>query len=245
MVAKPFRLDYDTPLIPEEDPNVFYPEDDDEPIAENDWQRRVLIDTSETLIRHYAGRPDVYVSADMFIYYEMNNPDRRITPDVFVSLGVSDHWRGSYFVWREGKPPDFVLEIAAPGVYVSNATDKRNTYAAIGVTEYWQFDPNNGVFFWPLLSGERLDSQGNYQPIPLAEVDGILSGHSEALGLDLCVVDGQLKLYDPISQTWLRNLREEIAAHRIAEERSRAAQERTQLLEQLLREHGITPPNGG
>ena len=40
MVAKSNWRDFDTPFIPEEDPSIFYPEDDDEPIAENDWQRR-------------------------------------------------------------------------------------------------------------------------------------------------------------------------------------------------------------
>ena len=230
MVAKPFKRGYDTPLIPEEDPTIFYPEDDDEPMSENDDQRRALIDTSESLIQHYADRPDVYVSADMFIYYEMNNPSRHMSPDVFVSFGVPDHRHGSYFVWREGKPPDFVLEVASPGTWRRDATDKRDIYAAMGVTEYWRFDPNDGRYFQPPLIGERLDDQGNYHLLPLAEVDGVLTGYSPALGLDICVRSGDLKLFDPVNRTWLRNLRE--------------SEERAQMMEQLLREHGITPPNG-
>ena len=144
MVTKPFRLDLDTPLIPGEDPNIFYPDSDDEPMAENDHQRRVLIDISETLIQHFGERPDVYVSADIFVYYEMNNPDRKVAPDVLVTFGVEDRPRLSYFTWRDGKPPDFVLEVASPSTWHRDANEKRDIYAAMGVTEYWRFDPNRG-----------------------------------------------------------------------------------------------------
>jgi Uma2 family endonuclease len=146
MVTKSGDKVFDTPRVPEENPNIFYPGEDDEPMAENDAQRRALIDTSETLIEHFAERTDVYVSADMFIYYEMDNPDRKLAPDVFVSFGVSDHWRGSYFTWREGKAPDFVLEVASPGTWTRDASEKRDIYAAMGVTEYWRFDPNRGEY---------------------------------------------------------------------------------------------------
>ena len=255
MVTKSAKQVFDTPLIPEEDPNIFYPDSDDEPMAEDDWQRRALIDTSEALILHFADRPDVYVSADMFIYYEMNNPNRSVAPDVLVSYGVSDHQRRSYFVWREDKPPDFVLEIASPGTYERDATDKRDIYAGMGVTEYWRFDPT-GDHFQPRLVGERLNERGGYDPLPVAEAEGILRGYSTTLGLDLCLVRGELRLYDPATQSWLPTLREESAARRVAEERSqvaqeraqfaeersRAAEERAQALEQILREHGITSP---
>ena len=259
MVAKPFRLDYDTPLIPEEDPNVFYPDSDDEPMAESDLQRRALIDISESLIQHYDDRPDVYVSADIFVYYEMNNPNRNVAPDVLVTFGVEDRERLSYFVWREGKAPDFVLEIASPNTWRRDATVKRDIYAAMGVTEYWRFDPNRGQIARRVLVGERLNESGEYEPITVSEEEGALTAYSPVLRLDFYVWDRSLRMYDPLSQTWLRNFREEIAARQIAEERADFAEERAQtaedraqtaeeraaLLESLLREHGIIPPNGG
>ena len=254
MVAKPFKLHYDTPLIPEEDPNVFYPDSDDEPMAENDHQRRVIIDVSESLIHHYGDRPDVYVSADIFVYYEMNNPRRSVAPDVLVSFGVEARPRLSYFVWREGKPPEFVLEVASPNTWREDATVKRDTYAEMGVTEYWRFDPERGQYFRPELIGERLSASGQYEPITVTESEGTgtLTGYSSVLGLDLCASDGAVRLYDPVSQTWLRNFRDEIAARQLAEERAQTAEERAQtaqeraaVMERMLREHGITPPNGG
>ncbi len=238
MVAKPFRLDYDTPLVPEEDPNIFYPDSDDEPMAESDLQRRALIDISEALIQHYSDRGDVYVSADIFVYYEMNNANRSVAPDVLVTFGVENRERLSYFVWREGKAPDFVLEIASPNTWRRDATVKRDIYAALGVTEYWRFDPNRGQIARRVLVGERLNESGEYEPITVSEAEGGLAAYSAVLGLDFYVQDRNLRMYDPLSQAWLRTFREEIAARQIAEDR-------IAMLEGLLREHGITPPHGG
>ena len=251
MVAKPYRLDYDTPLVPEEDPSVFYPYEDGEPMAEDDRQRRVMIDVSESLIQYYGDRPDVYVSADIFVYYEMNNPRRSVAPDVLVSFGVKDRERLSYFTWREGKPPDFVLEVSSPNSWRRDATAKRDIYAEMGVTEYWRFDNNRGQVARRVLVAERLNAAGEYEPLAITQQDGALTAYSAVLGLDFFARDGALRMYDPVRQVWLRNFREEIAARQFAEERAQTAEDRAQtaeeraaLLESMLRQHGITPPNG-
>ena len=243
---------------PAEDPTLYYPSNDGEPMAATDAQRRPLVDTSEALLIYYAGRNDVYVSADLFIYYEINRPQRNVAPDVFVVFGVGSHPRDSYFVWREGKAPDFVLEIASTRTQGRDAVAKRAIYAAMGVTEYWRFDPT-GRYLRRLLVGEVLNAQGEYEPVAMSESGGILRGYSQALGLDLCVRAGnELRLYDPIAQQWLPTLPEETTARQAAEERAQAAEERArteaaarqaaeariQALENLLRAQGIAPPNG-
>ena len=59
---------------------------------------------------------------------------------------------------------------------------------------------------------------GVYEPIPVFEdADGILRGFSARLGLDICVRDDSLKLYDPVNRDWLRNLSESEAARTEAE----------------------------
>ena len=203
---------------------------------------------------HYEDRPDVYVAGDMFVYYRMNDASANVAPDVFVVFGVDKHTRRSYFVWRDGKAPDFVMEIASAGSYDRDIGHKRDVYAAIGVTEYWRFDPLRECFDPPLV-GERL-ADGAYEPVPVSvDADGILRGYSALLGLDICVRDDLLKLYDPINLDWLRNLSESEAARveseaarvesessrRAAETALRAAAERNRELEALLRQHGISP----
>ena len=102
-----------------------------------------------------------------------------------------------------------------------------------------------------MLVGERLNESGEYEPITVSEAAGALTGYSSVLGLDLYARDRDLRMYDPVSQTWLRVFREEIAARRIAEaerdserERADSAEEQVAMLQRLLREHGITPPGG-
>ena len=253
MVSKPVATGSDPP--PEvEDPSIHYPDTDDEPLAETEFQFNPLTEMVHALRVHYEDRPDVYVAGDMFVYYRMNVVAANVAPDVFVVFGVDKRTRRSYMVWREGKAPDFVMEITSASTYARDIGEKRDIYAAIGVTEYWRFDPQRECFD-PPLAGERL-ADGSYEPIPVGEdSEGILRGYSARLGLDICVRDDLLRLYDPINRSWLRNLSEAEAARVEAEaaravaesERAekalalRAAAERNRALEALLREHGISP----
>ena len=196
-----------------DDFSIVYPSSDGEPMSENDFQFTVMIETATTLRQRYADRPDVYVGGDMLMYYRMNDNQTRVSPDVFAVFGVTDKSpRNSWIVWREGQPPDFVLEVASPGTWRRDGAAKRDIYAEMGVTEYWRFDPT-GECFSPPLVGERLGDDGQYHPIPLdTDADGYLRGRSEVLGLDLCAsLDGRLRLYDPVSGQWLRNHYEEAA----------------------------------
>ena len=208
-IAEFIRSGLDRPLS-EDDPDVYYPDSDGEPLADSDFQYYPATGTVHALRRYYRNHPDVYVSGDMLVYYRMNDSSFSVAPDVFVVIGVADHWRRSYIVWREGgKAPDFVMEIASPRTYVKDITEKTEIYAALGVTEYWRFDPTE-EFYTPPLEGERLSPSGHYEPIAIAEdASAILRGHSDVLGLDICVLPGlQLRLYDPAAGTWLRNLDE-------------------------------------
>ncbi len=207
-VAEFIRAGLNRPLS-EDDPDIFYPSSDGEPLAESDLQFTPLTETVHVLRRRYRDRSDVYVAGNLLLYYRMNDNEVRVAPDVLVVFGVEDYPRDSYIVWREdGKTPDFVMEIASPGTYSRDVTEKRAIYAALNVAEYWRFDPT-GNLSTPALEGEQL-VDGAYQPIPIApDEDGILRGHSAVLELDICVrPELELKLYDPASETWLRNLYE-------------------------------------
>ena len=92
---------------------VEYPDSDGQPVAETDFQRKPLWYANDVLARRYRDRDDVYVSANLFVYYEEGNPSAVVAPDVFVVLGASSHDRRSYKLWEEPKAPDFVLEITS------------------------------------------------------------------------------------------------------------------------------------
>ena len=92
---------------------VEYPSSDGKPVAESDFQLTVLTYAREALRTHFRAREDVYVAANLLIYYQEGDVDVRVAPDVFVVVGASSHERSSYLLWQEPKAPDWVLEITS------------------------------------------------------------------------------------------------------------------------------------
>ena len=201
--------------LAEDDLSIEYPDSDGEPMAENDAQLTAMIYAISSLREWFDSREDVYVGGDMLMYYRMNDNETRVAPDVFVVVGVvSRHLRRSWITWREGRSPDFVMELASGSTWRRDMVAKQDIYAEMGVLEYWRFDPS-GDYFSPPLVGELLED-GQYTGMPLATDDeGILRGHSPVLGLELCVMpDGNLRFYDPVSRQRLRTHGESEAAER-------------------------------
>ena len=201
-----------------DDLSIHYPSADGERMAETDFQYIPLTNTVSALRVRYHGRTDVYVAGDMLIYYRINRNDLSIAPDVYAVFGAAgNHPRDSWLVWREGKAPDFVMEIASQSTWRRDVAQKRDIYAEMGVSEYWRFDPT-GRFFTPPLMGERLVDAG-YQQLPVvADESGILRGHSSVFELDICVRPGlDLRLFDPATGQWLPTHQESEAGRQAAE----------------------------
>ena len=114
--------------------------------------------------------------------------------------------------------------------------EKRGIYAAMGVREYWRFDPT-GACFTPALAGERLE-EGEYRGIEVApEPSGRLVGSSAVLGLDLCMEPGlELRLYDPDTGQRLRNHREDAAGFQREVAARQAAEAEVRRLREQLRD---------
>ena len=212
---------------PHFDLEVHYPDSDGEPMAESDFQRKPLIYAVEALSIYFQAHNDVYVSGNIFVYYEEGNPKMVVAPDVFVVLGADKHDRFSYKLWQEPKAPDFVLEITSKSTRSEDQGSKRGIYAFLGVTEYWQYDPTSD-YLTPPLQGLRLVGK-NYQDIPPAIADGgALNLHSDVLGLELRCEQGVLRFYDAVTERYLLSHSEAEQAKQEAEtraERERAARQ--------------------
>ena len=169
--------------------DVFYPCSDGSPMADNMWQAEAIMAAAGDI---RAARPQALVAADILVYPERGNAANRIAPDVLVALGLGTHNRSSYLVWAEGKPPDWVLEVASPGTQAEDRGVKRHRYAEIGVPEYWLFDPRGDVYprGTPRLQGLKL-VDGEYRALESRLVDGERTIRSEVLGLDVRA-DGEL-----------------------------------------------------
>ena len=181
-------------------------------------------------------------------------------PDLLIAFNVNpaaNKARKGYLIPEQGKPPDFVLEVASESGKERDEVSKRNDYARMGVPEYWRFDETGGQYHSVPLAGDRLINC-QYQPIPIHETpDGRYWGHSESLNLDLCWENGELRWYDPIAQRYLPNfddqttaLHVETALREIAESqrdtettRADAAEARVRELEAQLRQQPPEAPS--
>ena len=205
--------------------DVLYPCSDGRPMADNAWQSRAIVKAAGDL---EVAHPDALAVADILVYPEEGNPRNRIAPDVLVAFGVGTHSRSSYLVWVEGKPPDWVLEVASPSTAANDLDFKRRAYAAMGVPEYWLFDPKGDVFpaGQPRLQGVAL-SGGGYARLAPRRVDGVAMIRSGVLGLDLRAEGEFIRMRDPATREDILHQRElKALAEREAEHARREAARR-------------------
>ena len=202
--------------------DVFYPSSDGRPMSDNMWQGKAITNADGDL---ESAHPKALVAADILVYPEKGNSRNKIAPDVLVAFGIGTHKRSSYFVWEEGKPPDWVLEVASPGTEAEDRGTKRRKYAEMGVPEYWMFDAKGDVYppGTPRLQGLKL-VDGEYRPLKSRLVDGRRMIRSEVLGLDVRAEDELLRFRDVATGRDVRH-RGEIEAD---EERAQAATERAE-----------------
>ena len=166
-------------------PAVEYPSTDGKAFSQNSWQAVAMGLAWEALDRHFRSfREDFFVAMDLLVYHKPGDNGTKLSPDVFVALGVPPRQRSSFQVWEEGQPPDFVLEVASRSSEDRDRLDKPGDYASIGVREYWVLDPR-GDLFHPPLEGFRL-VDGRYEPLVSHGLwDRAEEFRSEVLGLYL------------------------------------------------------------
>jgi Uma2 family endonuclease len=211
-------------------------------LAETQFHLDQIVYLLVALQQWFASRPDVFVAADLLVYYVQGDNRRRFAPDVFVARGVADakRQRRTYLIWEEGTPPGVAIEVTSRKTRREDTTRKRALYEALGVREYFLFDPQ-GDYLRPPLQGYRL-AAGRYEPVEAPPGAADLRLHSLVLGLDLVVRtdnvpprardsragrrrrsdppwDGTVRLYDPVGQRWLLGPDEERAAREAAEAR--------------------------
>ncbi len=155
-------------------------------------------------------------------------------PDMLIAFGVDPQVaanRSGYAISDHGKAPDLVMEIASGSTVANDETRKREGYAALGVGEYWRFNPGVGSHRFPRLAGDRL-TDGRYEPVPIEErAPGRCRGYSDILGLYVCWEDTRLEWYDPAEGVYLPGY-DAVMEARDAERNARlVAEARIRLLE--------------
>lgn len=218
---------------------IDYPTSDGKPMGETDLHRQDMFDVIEILQDHFANDPMTYVSGNLLLFYEEGNRRKHVSPDAFVVRGVAKKPpRDYYLLWKEGKSPDFVIEITSKTTRREDQTKKWILYRDIlKVSEYIQFDPTED-YLDPSLQGFRLVG-GEFVPIAPDNAGRL---PSKVLGLRL-ERDGQnLKFFDPATGRWRQTARErleeEVMARRQAEADAEALRREIEELRRRLGERG-------
>ena len=205
--ATPFRL----PDIPERHP--------DDMTSVDSLHRHGAIAN----IIQYLGHPETtIVSAEHYVVPgpayvagESRYPDLLVAFDVKPAAYAASN---GYVVSQQGKPPDFILEVASRRTATDDLEAKRDYYATLGVGEYWLFD-GEGEFYGFTLRGYRLEG-GRYRLIELGEIGpGVWQGHSAALNLNLRAGNGYLGWHDPATGEHIPTLQSQTARAETAEAR--------------------------
>lgn len=216
----------DTPVMspPKAAEPIFYPETDGKPMGESEWHVIATLYLLSALRNFFARRSDVYVIADMFMYYEEGNPRANKVPDVMVVKNIEQRKRRIFKVWEEGAIPCLIVEVTSKSTWAEDTIRKSSLYARLGVTEYFLFDPLH-EYMDDQFMGFRLED-GEYVPLEPA-ADGSL--FSQELGLILQPDGDLLRVVNPDTNEIVPGMEETYA---YAEERQERAEQETQRAEQ-------------
>jgi Uma2 family endonuclease len=200
------------------EPKIEYPESDGQLMAETSFHMDTIIYLLTALRDLFRRAADVFVGGNMMMYYVEGEPRQSIAPDVFVAKGVPNHPRRVYKIWEEGHAPSVIFEITSRSTRLDDLGIKRGLYAALGVQEYFLFDPLQ-EYLTPPLQGYRLAHE-EYTRIEPGE-----NGHlySDELGIELGILEQELRVIDPLTKNvWYTPL-ESLEATREAEQAAREA----------------------
>ena len=165
-------------------PDIFY--EDPEPVEDGMQQAKPLIRVAYLLYEYFADRPDVYIGGGGFVMYNEKDGNERVAPDCYIAFDVDVahiEEMANFWVWRVGKVPDFVMEMASRSTAANDMGRKRDLYESLEIAEYWRLDPTGGELYGQPITGERL-IDGFYEPYDIQiRADGSVRSDSELLGL--------------------------------------------------------------
>ena len=188
-------------------------------------------------VAKHLGKPETtIVGAELFIVAHRGYRPRRV-PDLLIALDADPELydeQNGFIISDQGKPPDFVLEVASPSTAKIDTIDKRREYAELGIPEYWRFD-HTGESHGARLAGDRLVGD-RYEPIQLEELSpDVVQGQSDVLNLILRWDNGDLHWIDPDTNRHIPTFDDEREGRLAEREGRRAAELRASAAEAQVR----------
>jgi Uma2 family endonuclease len=201
-------------------------------------------------------------------FYQTDNPtETPISPDLAVVDGLPQDRKpedkSSYYIGENSPPPRVAFEIASKETWRQDLEEKPAKYNALGVNEYFVFDPNEQTIWtrqWRrhnrLIGWRKNPPSGQYELLVKDEVGRLWS---EELASWLVVEGEWLRLYTAEGQRRLTEAealhlrveaerqRAEIEKRKAEAERQRAAaqEQRAEKLAEMLKKLGHNPEDLG
>ena len=220
-------------------------------VVENLRHDRIRLTMAALLVPYLRRRHGdrALVASDCGLYARRSDRYKKpLAPDIMVSLTAGDidapgtppaEDRKSYKLWQE-PVPDLILEVISSSSVERDTVEKPPRYEALGVREFWLFDPHrhtdapNGLRGWSLVDGKyRAMPPRTPTPTEAPLPPGTTARWSAVLGLYLFGDGPDLRLHDPRTGR-LPDLAEQADAHAAAEARADRVAARVAALETEL-----------
>lgn len=146
-------------------------------------------------------RNDVFIAANMNLYYNEDNPQKWLAPDVMIAFGTNNNERRSYRLWQEKLFPQVIIEVASDSTWRNDIDEKLKIYEQLGAEEYYVVDSENYLPF-PIMAYRR---EGDQLKLTRQIESRILS---PCLGLEIVNTGTETRLFDPNKQEYLPTLAE-------------------------------------
>ncbi len=181
------------------------------------------------LIQYFGNPETTVVKGERYLQAAPRvHPSERRIPDLLIAFDADPvlyKANNAYIISEQGKPPDFVLEVASRGTWRRDRYAKREDYLAMGIPEYWRFD-ETGEYYGERLAGDLL-VEGEYRPVAIETLEeGVLQGYSHALDLNIRWERGELRWHDPATGRHIATFESERQGRLRAETRVRELEER-------------------
>ncbi len=200
---------------------VFYPDCDGQPVANNTEQFDLIVLIKENLEILFADE-DVFIAGDLFWYPIEGNNRVAVAPDVMVALGRSKGMRYSYKQWEESnQPPQVIFEIISPSNTQVEMDRKLLFFNSYGVEEYYIYYPDENELRTWLRQEQGLDWVAH---------EGIWT--SPQLGIRMDTTGEGLQIFRPDGEKFLTP---QELSQKAEQERTRAEQERTRAEQEKVR----------
>ena len=195
---------------------IIYPEQREDDMGESSYHNNLRVDLFLVLNLFFSKRTNVFMTANMNVYYVQGNSDKWFAPDILVAFGVPNYDRSIYKVWQEKVFPQVIFEIASDRTWKTDVDEKLKLYERLGAEEYYVFDAEFAYLPAPLMAFHR---QGERLVKKQITNDRVFSPR---LGLEIVMTENTFRLFNPQTNEFLRTLEEsEAERHKIASELER------------------------